>query len=110
MFALLAAGLGLTVMPDNYRGPDAARVKLAGFDAQRDIGVMFADTATRHGIWPRESQTSAPCREWAASWTAPLSRGSRAGLRSSFSSSFYGSLRLRVGGDRRGSLVAFSGI
>jgi DNA-binding transcriptional LysR family regulator len=41
--ALVKAGLGITVMPDSYAGDGIAVAKLAGFDQQRAIGLMFAE-------------------------------------------------------------------
>ncbi len=40
---LVATGLGVTVMPDCYTARGVARVKMAGFDLRRTIGLMFAD-------------------------------------------------------------------
>jgi DNA-binding transcriptional LysR family regulator len=40
--ALVAAGLGVTVMPDGFTAAGVSRPKLAGFDLRRDIGVMYA--------------------------------------------------------------------
>jgi len=45
--AMVKAGMGLTVMPDSYGDPDLAQAKLAGFDRQRDVGLLFAEPATR---------------------------------------------------------------
>jgi DNA-binding transcriptional LysR family regulator len=39
---MVAAGLGLTVMPDGYRHPGVVRPRLAGFDARRTIGWAAA--------------------------------------------------------------------
>ena len=38
--ALVRAGLGITVMPDCYRDPEIARLRLDGFDAVREIGII----------------------------------------------------------------------
>lgn len=38
---LVAAGLGITVMPDCYIRDDVTRPKLAGFDVRRTIGLVF---------------------------------------------------------------------
>ncbi|MDR3508000.1 MAG: LysR family transcriptional regulator [Caulobacteraceae bacterium] len=43
--AMVRAGLGITVMPDSYRDPGLARIPLDGFDAQREIGLLYADHA-----------------------------------------------------------------
>lgn len=40
--ALVAAGLGVTVMPDGHAAPGVVRARLAGFDHVRDIGLLFA--------------------------------------------------------------------
>lgn len=42
---MVAAGLGITVMPDSYHAPDVARPKLAGFRAERVLGFAFAHHA-----------------------------------------------------------------
>jgi DNA-binding transcriptional LysR family regulator len=42
---LVAAGLAVTVMPDCYAADGVARVKLAGFDLTRTIGLIFASGA-----------------------------------------------------------------
>lgn len=39
------AGLGVTVMPDGFREPGIARVRLDGFDWTRTIGLLYADHA-----------------------------------------------------------------
>lgn len=39
--ALVAAGVGATVMPDGYRAPGVARPRLAGFGFRRDLGLLF---------------------------------------------------------------------
>lgn len=44
--ALVKAGLGVTVMPDSFAEPGLAMSKLAGFDRQRDIGLIHAQSAT----------------------------------------------------------------
>lgn len=43
--ALVRAGLGITVMPDCFIEPGIARPKLAGFDHQREIGLIVASPA-----------------------------------------------------------------
>lgn len=40
--ALVAAGLGVTVMPDGHAAPGVVRARLAGFDHVRAIGLLFA--------------------------------------------------------------------
>ena len=40
---MIAAGLGLTVMPEGHRHPGVARPRLTGFAARRTIGWMVAD-------------------------------------------------------------------
>lgn len=42
VMALVAAGLGLTMMPESYRHPDLRRPRLAGFDQKRVVGFQFA--------------------------------------------------------------------
>ncbi len=39
--ALVEAGLGLTVMPEDYSAVGVARPKLLGFDQQRTVGLFF---------------------------------------------------------------------
>lgn len=39
--ALVAAGVGATVMPDGYRAPGVARPRLAGFGFRRDLGLLL---------------------------------------------------------------------
>jgi DNA-binding transcriptional LysR family regulator len=43
--ALVKAGLGVTVMPDSYAEPGLAMPKLAGFNAQRQIGLVWSGTS-----------------------------------------------------------------
>ena len=43
--ALVAAGMGVTVMPDRHAAPGVVRVPLAGFDHVRRIGLLFATHA-----------------------------------------------------------------
>lgn len=45
--SLVRAGLGVTVMPDGYEAEGVVRIKLAGFDHVRHIGVLFADEAAQ---------------------------------------------------------------
>lgn len=40
--ALVAAGMGVTVMPDGFAADRVVRPGLAGFDFRRDIGIMYA--------------------------------------------------------------------
>lgn len=40
--ALVAAGLGVTVMPDGFRLAGVVRPRMAGFDLQRQIGLVYA--------------------------------------------------------------------
>lgn len=39
--ALVEAGLGITVMPDSFRGPGFGRPRLTGFDERRTIGLVY---------------------------------------------------------------------
>ena len=39
---LVAAGMGVTVMPDGFVAEGVVRPRLAGFDLKRDIGVIYA--------------------------------------------------------------------
>ncbi|WP_374660121.1 LysR family transcriptional regulator [Phenylobacterium sp.] len=48
VLALVAAGLGLTLMPDSYQAPGVARVALEGFTPRRTLGLCYADEAARH--------------------------------------------------------------
>lgn len=43
--ALVRAGLGITVMPDGYLDPDVARPRLSGFEATREIGILYAESS-----------------------------------------------------------------
>jgi DNA-binding transcriptional LysR family regulator len=45
VLALVRAGLGITVMPDSYRDEGVLRLKLADFDLQRQIGLLYSETA-----------------------------------------------------------------
>ncbi|SNS17524.1 DNA-binding transcriptional regulator, LysR family [Sphingomonas laterariae] len=40
--ALVAAGLGVTVMPDRHAAPGVVRARLAGFDHVREMGLLYA--------------------------------------------------------------------
>lgn len=42
---LVAAGLGITVMPAGYAHPGVARPRLAGFDVRRHIGLIYGPQA-----------------------------------------------------------------
>lgn len=42
---MVAAGLGITVMPDSYRAVGVARPKLSGFKPERTLGLAFAHHA-----------------------------------------------------------------
>ncbi len=41
--ALVAAGLGITVMPEGHAAPGVARARLDHFDYRRKIGLLYAD-------------------------------------------------------------------
>lgn len=43
--ALVAAGLGVTVMPEGHAAPGVVRARLAGFDHVREVGLLYADHA-----------------------------------------------------------------
>lgn len=45
--ALVAAGLGVTVMPDRHAAPGVVRARLAGFDHVREVGLLYAGHANR---------------------------------------------------------------
>ncbi|WP_293876981.1 MULTISPECIES: LysR family transcriptional regulator [unclassified Sphingomonas] len=55
------AGLGLTVMPDSFRDPGIARVRLDGFDFTRDIGLVYAAHVNRD-VLPRSRTIAALAR------------------------------------------------
>jgi DNA-binding transcriptional LysR family regulator len=42
ILALVQAGLGITVMPASYSMKGVARPRLAGFNLQRQIGILYA--------------------------------------------------------------------
>jgi DNA-binding transcriptional LysR family regulator len=42
--ALVRAGLGITVMPDGYLDLQVARPRLTGFEAGREIGILYAES------------------------------------------------------------------
>lgn len=44
------AGLGITIMPDGFRDPGVARVRLEGFDYTRDIGLVYAPHLDGHAL------------------------------------------------------------
>lgn len=48
ILSLVAAGLGITVMPDSYRAEGVARVALQGFTPRRTLGLCYAGEAARH--------------------------------------------------------------
>ena len=48
--AYVAAGLGVTVMPDGYAAPGVVRPKLEGFEFTRTLGLHFAPHADRDVI------------------------------------------------------------
>lgn len=48
--ALVAAGLGVTVMPDRHAAPGVVRARLAGFDHVREIGLLYSDHSDRADI------------------------------------------------------------
>ncbi|SCW90397.1 DNA-binding transcriptional regulator, LysR family [Sphingobium faniae] len=50
---MVAAGLGLTVMPISYSHPGVARPRLAGFTITRSIGFLFS----RHGAYLRQDNS-----------------------------------------------------
>lgn len=49
---LIAAGLGITVMPDSYAQPGLAMLKLAGFDHRRTLGFLFSHEAEHLQVDP----------------------------------------------------------
>lgn len=49
---LVAAGLGITVMPDCYVASGVVRVPLAGFEVKRTIGLMYASAAEPLAVSP----------------------------------------------------------
>ncbi|WP_047170568.1 LysR family transcriptional regulator [Novosphingobium sp. Rr 2-17] len=49
---MVAAGLGVTIMPTSYRHPGVARPRLAGFDLRRSLGFTFAHDAERFDADP----------------------------------------------------------
>lgn len=44
---MVAAGLGVTVMPDGYAWPGMARAKLQDFDERRTVGLLYGARAPR---------------------------------------------------------------
>lgn len=46
VLAMVRAGLGITVMPESYVDPGVRRPRLAGFNARREIGLLFAEAAS----------------------------------------------------------------
>ena len=55
--ALVAAGMGVTVMPDGFTAHGVLRPRLAGFDLKRDIGLIHA----RH--FTEQHEPKSPCLE-----------------------------------------------
>ncbi|BBF70504.1 LysR family transcriptional regulator [Sphingomonas bisphenolicum] len=49
---LVAAGLGLTVMPDSYRADNVARPRLEGFTLRRTIGLVYEASAESYAASP----------------------------------------------------------
>ncbi|MGE0740046.1 MAG: LysR family transcriptional regulator [Hyphomonadaceae bacterium] len=41
--SMVAAGLGVTVAPESFKGPGLAALKLAGLDLVREVGLVFSD-------------------------------------------------------------------
>jgi DNA-binding transcriptional LysR family regulator len=56
---MVAAGVGITLMPECYQASDVARPKLAGFDLQRTIGLVYAATAEAMAATPPAMVTAA---------------------------------------------------
>ncbi|ETI63180.1 LysR family transcriptional regulator [Sphingobium sp. C100] len=56
---MVAAGVGITLMPQCYQAVDVARPKLAGFDLQRTIGLVYAATAEAMAATPPAMVTAA---------------------------------------------------
>jgi len=48
----VGVGLGVTVMPDSYRADQVVRVRLAGFDLCRAIGLVYGATAEALAVSP----------------------------------------------------------
>lgn len=44
------AGLGITLMPDGYQSPGIARPRLADFDFEREIGLIYAPHADQSSL------------------------------------------------------------
>lgn len=47
--ALVAAGMGVTLMPDGFTAADVVRPRLAGFEYRRVIGLLYGKAAPPHG-------------------------------------------------------------
>lgn len=47
--AMVAAGVGVTVMPDCFSADGVRRPHLAGFDHRRDLGLLYADPFHKSG-------------------------------------------------------------
>ena len=45
VLGLVAAGLGVTIMPEGYQHAGVVRRRLAGFDLRRDVGILYAEHA-----------------------------------------------------------------
>lgn len=56
---MVAAGVGITLMPEGFEAPDVARPKLAGFDLKRTIGLAYAATAEAMAASPPAIVTAA---------------------------------------------------
>lgn len=50
VLSMIAAGLGLTVMPETHAAPGVRRARMAGFDLKRRIGFIFAATVDAQEI------------------------------------------------------------
>ena len=66
--SMVGAGVGITVMPDHYRGRGVARIPLEGFDEQRRVALVQAPRGKR-----RREGTLARFSEFATSqsWSRP---------------------------------------
>lgn len=49
---LVAAGLGITLMPDSYRAQGVVRPRLGGFEMRRTIGLIYGPSAESHAATP----------------------------------------------------------
>jgi len=50
VMAMVAAGLGLTVVPESHAAPGVWQARLTGFDLTRKIGLMFSSDANRTAL------------------------------------------------------------